>query len=312
MPATVCISAVLLSLWLSAQLLTGLSWTTAQPGVIRATIVQAAIEQELKWRPEYLEKTTRLYQELSEPHWQNSDLIVWPEAAIPAFYHQMEPWLAQLRQQAAAHDTDLVTGMPVYDKDSGHLYNSLLYLAEPDQIYHKRHLVPFGEYLPWPALARPVFDALHIPYSDFSAAPEGQVPVLHLKSGKAGALICYEVLFGHEVTDALPAAGFFLNVSNDAWFGDTNGPHQHLQITRARAIEVERPFIRATNNGISAVIDADGRVLVRSGQFQPEVISTSIQARTGLTPYARFTDYPMLLLMLALAALTWHRSRPTS
>jgi apolipoprotein N-acyltransferase len=125
-----------------------------------------------------------------------------------------------------------------------------------------------------------------------------------------GASICYEVVFGQEVADALPAAQMLINISNDAWFGDSLAPHQHLQMARMRSLETGRDMLRATNTGITVVIDHKGRITARAPQF--EIFSLQAQAvpRNGATPYVRWLDYPVLTLLgIAVLGLVISRRR---
>ncbi|MCA1852439.1 MAG: apolipoprotein N-acyltransferase, partial [Beggiatoa sp.] len=181
-------------------------------------------------------------------------------------------------------------------------------------VYRKRHLVPFGEYMPLPGALLRILDFLEIPLADFSAGPRYQ-PLLEVAGHPIGVSICYEDAFGEELIDALPAAELLVNVSNDAWFGDSLAPHQHLQIARMRARESGRYLLRATNTGISAVINERGRVLARSPQFQPHALSARIIPHRGLTPYAAMGNYGVLALtamLLVFLALGRRPSPPPS
>jgi apolipoprotein N-acyltransferase len=263
----------------------------------------------LKWRPEYRDLSISRYLQLTENHW-DADVIVWPETAIPAFSHDIEELLGALSVQARAQNADLYVGLPVQDRSAGRYFNGVVLVNRPGSEYHKRHLVPFGEYLPLRSWLGGLFRFLVIPMSDFSPGTVGS-PILEGENGAAGISICYEDAFGEEVIEALPEARFLINVSNDAWFGDSWAPHQHLQIARMRAIETGRYLLRATNSGISAVIDDKGRIIQKSGQFEPAVIRADMVPFTGLTPYARTANSPVVAaaLLLVLALFTAGRGR---
>ncbi|MDD9824742.1 MAG: apolipoprotein N-acyltransferase [Gammaproteobacteria bacterium] len=288
-------------IWALGPPLREVSWTAPRPGgELSVAVIQGAIPQPLKWDAAYLTETVTRYRRLSAPHW-GADLIVWPETVIPAFRHQVGPLLAELRQRGQSANTELLLGIPVRDSETGKLYNSLLYLGRGTGVYHKRHLVPFGEYLPLERLLAPPLRRLGVPVPAFSGAT-GEKPLLYPSFGPVGVAICYEIIFGSELLDMLPEAELLVNVSNDAWFGDSLAPHQHLQIARARALEVGRYLVRATNDGISAVIDEKGRLLAQAAQFQPQTLTARALQFRGITPYARWGDWPMVALSLALCA----------
>jgi apolipoprotein N-acyltransferase len=246
--------------------------------------------------------TLERYSRLSRAHW-GRDLVVWPETAVPHFLHKVEQrWLTPLAREAKAAGSELLVGVPVYDSVRDRYYNGAVLLTGTDQAYFKRHLVPFGEFLPFQILLGPLLDFMEIPMSDFSAG-SGR-PLVTIGNRQAGLSICYEDAFGPEVREALPEAGYLINLSNDAWFGQSLAPHQHLEMARMRALETGRPLLRATNTGISALIDARGRLLATSPLFQETVLNGAVQPMQGSTPYGRWGDGPLvggLLLGLLLA-----------
>jgi apolipoprotein N-acyltransferase len=177
-------------------------------------------------------------------------------------------------------------------------------------MYHKNHLVPFTEYLPFKWLLGSVVSFMQVPMSDFSRGGAEQKP-LAVAGQRAGISICYEDAFGEEVIRALPEATLLVNVSNDAWFDDTWAPPQHLQMARMRALETERPLLRGTNTGITAIIDPKGRIVTRVPQFEIAVATATIQPRSGMTPYAITGNWLIVTLMLFLLGLAWRLgSRP--
>ena len=189
-------------------------------------------------------------------------------------------------------------------------YNSVLSIGAQPGVYRKRHLVPFGEYLPLQGLLRGLPNYLFIPMSDFSpgAAAQGN---LRAAGRSVGISICYEDAFGREVRRALPQASFLVNVSEDAWYGDSWAPHQHQQMARMRALEVGRPMLRATNTGITTIIDHRGVELARVPQFAVQVLKGEIQPMHGTTPFARFGNTPVMVLALLIlgAVIAWKRRR---
>ncbi len=171
--------------------------------------------------------------------------------------------------------------------------------------------MPFGEFLPFEPVLGPVLGFLEIPMSDFSAGPRGEPPLLTLAGHSAGISICYEDAFAAEVREALPAAAFLVNASNDAWFGDSLAPHQHLEIARMRARETERYLLRATNTGVSAIIGPRGEIVSRSRLFEPAVLTAEIVPLAGATPFVRFGNSAVVaiaLMLVVIGAWTARRS----
>lgn len=274
-----------------------ITWTQPQGQPLRASLIQGNLPQATRWDPQALAERLSLYRELTDQEW-GSDLVVWPENAVSTFYHNIkDDYLAELQQQAREHNTDVVLGLPVMNRQSREYYNSLLSVGRTPGMYHKTHLVPFGEYVPLESLLRGMIAFFDLPMSSFSAGDPEQ-PLLQAAGHPVAATVCYEDVFGEEVIRQLPEARLMINGSNNAWYGDSFAPHQHLQIARMRALETGRPLLRATTNGISAIVDHKGRLIARSVQFQTDVIRGTIQPRQGSTPYIRFGNYPVLLLLL--------------
>lgn len=292
---------------LAGSLLGRIEWTRADGAPIALALVQGAVPQEIKWRADYRAATLELYARLSEPHW-GRDVVIWPETALPAFPDEVAPFLRQLDARARQAGTALLVGMPSGDPRA-HYFNSVLLLGTGAGRYDKHHLVPFGEYLPFDATLRPLLDFLSIPMSSFT--PGGAAQTALAAGGlRFGVSICYEDAYAGEVRKPLPAANVLINVSDDAWFGDSLAPHQHLEIAQVRALENGRPLLRATNTGISAIIDHRGRVLQRSPQSKTLVLSGEAQPRRGATPYVQYGNLPVFAgcaLLLVAALLTLRR-----
>jgi len=282
---------------LGGQALRAIEWTEADGAPLEVALVQGAVPQAIKWRPEYRAATLDLYASLSAPHW-GRDVVIWPETALPAFPADIAEFLHGTGEQARRADTALLVGMPSGDP-RGRYFNSVVMLGRGEGRYDKHHLVPFGEYLPVEKLLRPLLNFLSIPMSSFTAGDDGRTPLVAGRL-RFGVSICYEDAYGSEVRRPLPGANVLVNVSDDAWFGDSLAPHQHLEIARVRALETGRPLLRATNTGISAIIDHRGRVLERSPQFEAFVLVGEAQARRGETPYVRYGN---LLVMGAMGLL---------
>lgn len=269
--------------------LTQVAWTEPAGPPIDVALVQGNVDQAEKWRPENLDAILARYERLSEATWGRS-LVVWPETAIPARYDRVnETFLPRLAARARRVGTTLITGLPSH-KD-GQIYNSAI-AVDRGPVYHKRHLVPFGEYVPFRSFFGSALDLLGAPMSDFTAG--SRATLLPAAGYRAGVAICYEIAFGNEVAAFFPGANVIVNISNDAWFGESIGPWQHLQIARMRAIEFGRYVLRATNTGVTAIIDPEGAIVARAPQFEAAVVEARVSPRSGLTPYARWTDAPIL------------------
>ena len=298
--------SVLVGLWGGGLLLERVAWSEPIGERLRASLIQGDIAQDIKWLPEQRRATLELYRALTQGHW-DSDLILWPEGAIPAYYEEVADFIQPLAEEANRHGAVLLSGLFAYDPVTGQSYNSLAQLNEPVAFYHKRHLVPFGEYLPFRELLAWMDQMLIIPMADLSAG-QGR-PLLMAGGVPIGASICYEDAYGVEVRDALPEAELLVNVSNDAWFGDSLAPHQHLEIARLRALETRRYLLRATNTGVSAVIAPSGRVVARAPQFTQAVLTASVQRRQGATPFSRWGEAPLVMGLTVLLLTTWALAR---
>jgi apolipoprotein N-acyltransferase len=296
-------------IWFICGQLYFIDWTERTQTDVSIAMIQGGISQKDKWKAEMRQPSLDLYQNLSENYWGHS-LIIWPETAIPAFYHDVKELKTALSEKSRLHNTDILVGVPVFDRKDSHYYNTALLVNKDSEIYYKRHLVPFGEYLPFDDFLRPIVQLLNIPMSNFSKGEQAR-PLLIGNSINIGISICYEDTFGEEVIEALPEAEVLVNLSNDAWFGDSLAPHQHLQMARMRAMETGRYLLRATNTGISAVIDEKGWIVKRSRQFESDTLSAQISLFSGSTPYSRFGNYPIVIfsLILFLAMVMQHRSK---
>jgi len=296
-------SAIIMLIALSAFVLNDIDWTQKNGKKLSVTLVQGAIPQKIKWKSEYREKTYEIYSSLSEPYW-SSDLIIWPETAIPSYYHYADDFINRIAEKQQGTGTLFMSGIVNKDQPANKYYNSILLMDDKHRFYNKHHLVPFGEYLPLKALLDRMLRFLQIPMSDFSS---GNVKHKLLETDKAvfGMSICYEDAYGTEIRRSLPEANILINVSNDAWFGDSMAPHQHLQIARMRAIENGRYLLRSTNTGISAVIDNKGKVIARSPQFEPHALYSKAELFIGETPYSKYGNYLIISLSFLILLLSF-------
>lgn len=300
--------AGLLSLWIVGFGLGSIAWTSPAGQPLKVSLIQGNIPQDMKWAAEVRAPTIELYTDLTRQHW-DSDLIIWPESALPDFYHNATDYLDEIANEARVNKTDLLVGVLYMDPQSDRYYNSVVSLGRKSAFYHKRHLVPFTEYLPLKGILGSVVDFMQVPMSDFSRGGDDQQP-LEVAGQKAGIAICYEDAFGEELISFMPQATILVNVSNDAWFGESIAPQQHLQIARMRALETGRPLLRGTNNGLTAVIKANGQLQSMAPQFQIFVLTDTVQPMQGMTPYAQFGNWPIIMLLAVLLVVALVRRTP--
>lgn len=298
---------VLVITWGGALGVGQVGWVQPDNRVLKVSLVQGAVPQDRKWLPEQLLPTMRLYRDLTFDHW-DSDLVVWPEAAIPAWRDTLEGFFANMHAEAQQTRTALITGVIEYRPQTNQAFNTIMAMDQGVHTYYKRHLVPFGEYFPVPGFIREWMRLQSLPYSDYTAGDRDQEP-LPVAGEHIAASICYEDVFGNEQRSMLPQATLLVNVSNDAWFGESIAPHQHLQIARVRAIEAGRYLLRATNTGLTAVIAPDGHLQEQLEQFRTGVLSATIRPYSGATPYVRFGDGTVVLLCCAGLAVAGVRRR---
>ncbi len=297
--------------WLLGGALNFIDWTESEGEPVRVTILQAGFGQDQKWLPENRQPTLDYYRDSTRIA-TDSDIVVWPEVAIPSLSSRERAFISQLQSDANENGQTILFGILEDEQFRGErrIYNSV-FLVDGGalQSYRKRHLVPFGEYFPVPDRVREWMRMLSLPHSDLTPGADEQ-PLLGSRGGPRLAVqICYEDAYGAEQLYALPEAGILINVSNDAWFGDSIAPHQHLQIARLRSLEFGRPTVRSTNTGISAFIDHRGELLQAGPQFEKTSMTADITPRRGATPYVSMGNYPVLILSFLILALSWLRAR---
>jgi len=282
-------------------------WTRAAGPPVSIAAVQGAVSQDQKWQAKNLDETMKRYSRLTAQAW-GARLIVWPEAALPVLANDIQDYLGRLQAQGREHDADIAVGLVNYEPAAKRYYNGLLVLSgSGGGWYYKRHLVPFGEYFPVPGFVRSWLRLMSLPYDDISPGREHQT-ILSGAGLKLGLTICYEDAFGGDQLEVLRDATLLINVTNNAWYGDSTAPHQHLQIARMRALEAGRYLVRAANDGITAAVGPHGEIIARLPQFQEAVLRADVQPMSGLTPYARLGNYPVIIgAGLLLAVAVWRR-----
>lgn len=297
---------IVAALWLAGGAFNTLNWTKALNQDVKVGLVQPDISLEKKWDPNYREPTMEILMALSEPLWGEVDWLFWPEAAIPDLYHRAHDILPLVDEQARIYDTHLVTGILYDDINAQKIFNSVVGLGKAEGIYLKQRLVPFGEYVPLEDWLRGLIDFFNLPNS-FISRGYTQQSNIQMGSTILSSAICYEIVYPALVAKQTRGAHAILTISNDAWFGDSVGPLQHFHMARMRAIETGRYVIRATNNGVTAIIDQRGNIIKRSKQFTPTYLKGTITPMEGSTPYMQWPDGLFLCLLLLISSVIYWR-----
>jgi len=325
---------------------TGAQYITSQPALIEQeesvnlALVQGNITQSAKWDAKAMWPTITRYMDLSREHF-DSDVIIWPEAAMPAVEGWVSDYLKLMDSSASFNDSAIITGIigrtlktnnqqaqqPQSPSPKTHDYfNAIMTVGNPSDSrnidgiyrtnhsnrYYKHQLLPIGEFVPFETLLRPLAPLFNLPMSSFSRGQWAQNN-LTARGFTFAPAICYEIAFGELVrANMTPDTNFLLTISNDAWFGQSIGPHQHMQIAQMRAIELGRPLIRVTNTGITAVVNTDGSIAKQLPQFEEAVLRANVHVVTGETFFYRHGQALVLNVFLALLIITGiigHRNR---
>lgn len=297
-------TGVLVPVWLVTALLQLMNWTDTAGAPLTVAAVQGNIEQSMKWDPAQVSNQLILYQQLSLTTPQ-VDLLVWPENAIPVLQTSATDFLRHLDTFAQQRQSALITGIPMRHLNSEgqvKLYNGITTLGDASGEYLKQKLVPFGEYVPLQDLLRGVIELFDLPMSDFARGPSNQAPLI-AKQQRIAPYICYEVVYPDFARKLAAHSEILLTISNDTWFGTSIGPLQHLQMAQMRALEAGRWMIRATNNGVTAIINPQGRIEQQIPQFEQGVLVGEVKPMQGLTPYLRFGSWPLVLVCVLVLGL---------
>ncbi|MEO8485010.1 MAG: apolipoprotein N-acyltransferase [Betaproteobacteria bacterium] len=303
-------AAAIAALLFAGAALDTIAWTRPHAAPVSVSLVQGNIPQQEKFDPELRDRAFRIYAELVAL--SKGALVVLPESAFPVFAQQVPAeTIDALTATMKARGGDVLAGMfianaPAEGESQPRIHNSVVsFGTAPTQLYRKRHLVPFGETIPAKPLVGWVIERiLAIPLSDQTPGPDAQPP-FEIAGERLSVNICYEDAFGAELAGWSRDATILVNVTNDAWYGTSIGAWQHNQIAAMRAKETGRPMLRATNTGVTSVIDADGSVRVQLPWFRRGILETNVAGRTGDTPFMRFLNLPAVvvaLLVLAIAA----------
>ncbi|NRA59782.1 MAG: apolipoprotein N-acyltransferase [Psychrobium sp.] len=294
-------------------------------------LVQGNIAQEAKWQADKMWPTISTYMNISREHF-DADIIIWPEAAMSAVESWVQDYLKMMDQAASYNSTAIITGIigrekikkldnddadAAFYKNDYRFYNAILtvgndkrrvqesghYQASHDNRYYKHQLLPIGEFVPFEDILRPLAPLFNLPMSAFSRGDWAQ-PNLNAVGYKIAPAICYEIAFPELVrANVRPDTNFIVTISNDAWFGHSIGPMQHMEIAQMRAIELGRPLLRVTNTGITAVVSIDGRISSRLPQFEEGVLRAKVNLVNGTTYYYHLGNMPTIVLSTVLIML---------
>ena len=304
---------IILIIWPIGFALQNISWTEAY-NELKVSAVQGNIAQEIKWLPEQRSPTINAYLEQTRQHW-DSDLILWPETAITILKDQFQAYLDTINQEAINNKATLITGIPFrYTQGpyKGEFHNSILAIGTGEGLYHKQKLVPFGEYIPLEKVIRGLLPFFDLPMSSFK---QGGAQQDLLKAEKDDQLyliapfICYEIVYPEFVANMAKNSDMLITISNDAWFGDSLGPKQHMAIAQMRALETRRFLLRSTNTGITALVNHKGEIIKQLPTEERATLTAYAQTRQGLTPFMRFGLWPLLSFSLFILILgLWYRA----
>ena len=280
-------------------------WTQDNGEILSVKLVQGNVSIWDKWNPRKTSEILNNYISLSQQG-NHSDLVIWPEAAAPLYLSELpDDFWTRINQ---TNNSATMFGIVEHNSETGELYNSVISTQSSGDLgaYRKVQLVPFGEFLPLKFMLEWLLEYLQIPMSDFSAYKFNQTPI-DVNGIKIGVSICYEDAFANVIRRSLPQANILVNVSEDAWFGNSLAPHQRLQMAQMRAIENGRSLIRVSNNGLSSIIDHRGKIRTIAPQFETIVLEGQAAARTGATPFSTWghklaLSFLLLLLFVAISA----------
>jgi apolipoprotein N-acyltransferase len=291
----------LFAIWGAGMALKSVEWSKPAGPSLSIALVQGDIPQATKWSQYYQDQILNTYQKLNQEA-LGSQLIFWPEAAIPALPEQVPNFIKQLTQSVKQSNTALMLGIPLYNYSTQQYYNAAVVIGNGQGVYLKRHLVPFGEYVPLLNVLGPLLDSLNIPMSGMTPGPDGQaLPIM--QNIPVAVFICYESAFPEEFRDDMQNAELIATLSDDSWFGHSLGFYQHEEMDQMRAIETARYIVRATNSGETSVIDTHGKVIAKIPSFQAGVLKSTVVPMGGNTPWMIIGIWPLLGLILVMLGL---------
>lgn len=288
--------------WIVGAGLKNITWAEPDTTPIKIGMVQPNIDQSVKLS--FNQDTTMAaldqLRDLSMDLWAN-DWVIWPEAAIPTSltYHDALPFLEEMNTKASEHDAALFTGVIYEDRDKQKYYNSIAGLGQGYGFYHKRRLVPFGEYVPLEDQLRGLIEFFNLPTSFIHLGPQDQHGLI-AKGVRITPAICYEIVYPDLIAQAAKETQVLLSVNNLGWFLDSIQSKQFMQMAQLRALETGRYLVYSTNNGPSAIIDNHGKILSRSDSFKAQTFTGVIYAVKDWTPFMVYGSGPLVIFATLL------------
>jgi len=293
---------LLILIWTGGFYLSKVQWTTVSSNPIRVTLIQGDIPQSIKWSPKEAINALTRYEKLTQAqHWQNQ-LIIWPETAVTLMLPDAVPLLGQIDKTAQQHQAAIITGIPIPQKDSSgntNYYNGVIVLGNGNGQYFKRHLVPFGEYVPLESLIRGLIGFFDLPMSDFSEGPDKQ-PLLNAVNLKIAPYVCYEIAYTNLLRDDLPEANLLVGISNDTWFDHSAASAQQRQISQFAAQSTRRYMLVATNSGQTVIINPNGQIQSYIPSDEIGTLNGTVTGMTGTTPWIKLGNGPFIILFILI------------
>ena len=283
-------------------------WSDSAGQPQKVALIQSNLEQGARWRREHLGQIRDTYRDLTKSA-TNAEIIIFPEAAIPLYYKQIEGYYDNLQQNILGNRAILMAGAFYHGHDPGGPRNGLVNIATGER-YGKRRLVPFGEFTPFAEWLAPLYGQVQFQMRDLT--PSQDRPLLTIGEHKVGASICYESIYPAVTRMAFPEAAWLVNVSNDAWFGESRAPWQHLEAARLRAAETSRDLLRVASTGVTAIIGPDGGIRMQAPQYAKVVLEGEVRPRSGVTPYTWLGEWGFLGLLGFGLAMSFRRRNKRS
>jgi apolipoprotein N-acyltransferase len=291
---------IVFGFWIAGYFLQNIVWAKPENTPITVGMVQPNLSQDIKlnWSEESVYQSLDQLREQSKDLWKN-DWVIWPEAAIPTAltFHTALPFLEEVNSIASDNQASLFTGVIYDDADKNKYYNSVVGLGSGYGFYHKRRLVPFGEYVPLEDQLRGLIEFFNLPTSFIHLGPSEQHGLI-AKGIRITPAICYEIVYPDLIAESAKETQVLLNINNLGWFLDSIQSKQFMQMAQMRALETGRYLVYSTNNGPSAIIDNKGKVLTQSQAFKADTLTGTIYPVKDWTPFMIIRSWPLVVLML--------------
>ncbi len=299
----ICSLIAIVIIFVGGFILAQIHWTKPSSKPLKVSLIQGNIPQAVKWDPQLVSLSLQRYQKLTQQSW-DSQLIVFPEGAIPDIFSAQYDFFAQLDYQAKQHHNTLVSGVIMVSAKTHRAYNAIITLGNNKGTYLKRHLVPFGEYVPYQHLLRGFVGLFNLPMSNLSAGPRQQ-PLLHIGNIPVAGFLCYEIAYLNLMLPSLPQAQLLMTLSDDSWFEHSWAAAQQLQISQMRSLEAGRAQIVVSNSGLTAIINAQGNIVKQAPRDKIFILRGSVQPMQGATPLARFGWMIEFIVLMLLTLICW-------